>query len=175
MPLYSMLISISYSSPRSHFALVGFFAALHNEDRTAFSSPTHRIGGPPIPNNLLSTKFLSSWTGIGGPPIPSLEFSCSRHSMRQLEALLCHVSFSPYFDNLLDILGIGGPPIPYLQGSTAHFVLLTSSLINVYPLDSFYAPVGIGGSPILGARSMQSGPSEAVLHQLSIFNFLMWL
>ena len=133
MPLYSVSISILYSSLRSHFALVGFFAALHNEDRTAFSSPTHRMGRPPI---------------------PSLEFSCSRHSMSQFKALLCHVSFSPYFDNLLDILGIGRPPIPYLQGSTAHFGLPTSSLVNVYLLDLFYAPVDIGGPPILGARSM---------------------
>ena len=46
-------------------------------------------------------------------------------------------------------------------------------MVNVYLLDSFYAPVGIGGPPIPGAKSMQSCPSEAVLHQLSIFNFLM--
>ena len=42
MPLYPISISISYLLPRSHFALVGFFAALHNEGHTAFSFPSHR-------------------------------------------------------------------------------------------------------------------------------------
>ena len=87
-------------------------------------------------------------------------------------ALLCHVSLTSYFDNLCDILSIGGPPIPYHEDSTAHFVLLESWLFNVYLLDSFYAPVVIGSPSIPGAKSMQSCPSEAVLHQLSNSTFL---
>ena len=87
-------------------------------------------------------------------------------------ALLCHDSLTSYFDNLCDILGIGRPPIPYHEDSTAYFVLLGFLLLNVYLLDLFYAPVGIGGPPIPGAKSMQSCPSKAMFHQLPNSTFL---
>ena len=60
MPLYSMSISISYSSPRSHFALVGFFAALQNEDRTPFSFPAHSDTGKRSGPSLSAHKHTAS-------------------------------------------------------------------------------------------------------------------
>ena len=116
--------------------------------------PEHRIGGPPIPNNSFSIRLLSTGLGIGRPPIPLLEFFWRRLSLGQLKALLCHVLVTSYFYNLSEILGIGGPPIPYHEGSTTHFVLLGTSLFNVYLLYPFYITPGIDDLPIPGAKSM---------------------
>ena len=134
---------------------------------TKCAQPEHRIGGLPILKNSFSIKLSLTGSGIGGPPIPSLEFFWRRLSLGQLKALLCHVSVTPYFYNLCEILGIGGPPIPYHEGSTAHFVFLGTLLFNVYLLYLFYVPLGIGGPPIPGTKSMQSCSSETVFHQFS--------
>ena len=196
MPLYSMSISISYLSPRSHCALVGFFATLQYKVRTAFSMPEHHIGGPPIPNNSLSFRLPSTGSGIGKPLISleatftrvsaaTLEARASRLepvdwrqlfwrllSLGQLKALLCHVSLTSYFYNLCYIQCIGRPPIPYHEGSTTHFVLLGTSLFNVYLLYSFYVPLGIGDLPIPSAKSMQSCSLEVVIHQFSTSTYM---
>ena len=68
----------------------------------------------------------------------------------------------------MDILGIGGPPIPENEGSNAHHFLLRSSLFIIYLIHFFYAPLGIGGLPIPGAKVMISYPSANDFYHLEV-------
>ena len=70
-PLHSMSISVGYSLPRSHFALVVFFVFVHDGVGIGVSGCATSIGGPPIGIEVSMWRIRTD-LDIGGPPIPVL-------------------------------------------------------------------------------------------------------
>ena len=67
-----MLISVGYSLPRSHFALVGFFVLLHDGVDIAISRSATSITGSPIGIEVSIWKTQTIDMVINGLPIPLL-------------------------------------------------------------------------------------------------------
>ena len=69
--LHPTLISVKYSSSRSHFALVDFFIFLHDKVGRAVTGSATSIGGPLIGTVVSICKSGMTNMGICRPPISS--------------------------------------------------------------------------------------------------------